>query len=285
MPALSVSLSAPSTEGLAGLAIAPNSELYVAANAVYRLGPDGIPHWVVGRGPLPNYCWDCNPGNQNDFLGAERLAFDGKGDLLVAGGPGWGLYEMTRSGKLRFVSVFRGDGFWGSLAEAAGETVVLSVPNGIFRILPSGAWEPIDPPPMAGFSRLDAALGKGNIFIGGTGLVVAENGDIYVDTNPGNTFTRVSAILELHPNGSVVALWKSCCIRTEAWSHSGSPEAGLTVPWSRVIALSKGQGPVEALSLCPAESEVGLCEAMQVNHDNHRRHQSRGECYQGEKQC
>ncbi len=209
MPALSVSLKKPSTEGLAGLAIAPNSELYIAANAVYRLGPGGILHWVVGRGPVPNYCWDCNPGNQNDFLGAERLAFDGKGDLLVAGGPGWGLYEMTRSGKLRFVSVFRGDGFWGSMAEAADGTVVCSVRNGLTRLLPSGAWEPIGPPTMAGFSPLDAALGKGNIFIGGTGLAVAENGDIYVDTNPGNTFTSVSAILELRPNGSVVALWKS----------------------------------------------------------------------------
>jgi hypothetical protein len=158
---------------------------------------------------MRNYCWDCNPGNQNDFLNSERLTFDGKGDLLVAGGPGWGLYEMTRSGKLRFVSVFRGDGFWGSLTEAAGGTVVLSVRNGIFRVLPSGAWEPIGPPPMAGFSPLDAALGKGNIFVGGTGVAVSKDGDIYVDTNPGNTFTSVGAILELRPNGSVVALWKS----------------------------------------------------------------------------
>jgi sugar lactone lactonase YvrE len=210
MPALSVSLNKPSTEEPAGLGIGPNGELYVAANAVYRLGPDAILHWVVGKSlPMRNYCWDCNPGNQNDFLNSERLAFDGKGDLLVAGGPGWGLYEMTRSGKLRFVSVFRGDGFWGSLTEAAGGTVVLSVRNGIFRVLPSGAWEPIGPPPMAGFSPLDAALGKGNIFVGGTGVAVSKDGDIYVDTNPGNTFTSVGAILELRPNGSVVALWKS----------------------------------------------------------------------------
>ncbi|MGO9962957.1 MAG: hypothetical protein ACLPUG_05935 [Acidimicrobiales bacterium] len=210
MPALSVSLNKPSTETLAGLAIGRNGELYIAANAVYRLGPDGILHWVVGKSlPMANYCWDCNPGNQNDFLNSERLAFDGKGDLLVAGGPGWGLYEMTRSGNLRFVSVFRGDGFWGSLAEAADGTVVLSVRNGVSRLLSSGAWEPIGPPTMAGFSPLDAALGKGDIFIGGTGLAVAENGDIYVDTNPGNTFTSVSAILELRPNGTVVELWKS----------------------------------------------------------------------------
>ena len=147
MSAQSVSLKEPSTEGLAGLAIAPNGELYIAANAVYRLDPDAILHWVVGKSlPMPNYCWDCNPANQNDFLNSERLALDGKGDLLVAGGPGWGLYEMTRSGKLRFVSVFREDGYWGSMAEDAEGTVVASLRNGICRILASGTCESIGPP-------------------------------------------------------------------------------------------------------------------------------------------
>ena len=94
MPALSASLSPW------GLAIGPNGELYIAANAVYRLGPGGILRWVVGKSvPLPkNYCWDCNPAIQNDFLNTDRLALDGAGDLYVAGGGGWGLYEMTAKG-------------------------------------------------------------------------------------------------------------------------------------------------------------------------------------------
>jgi hypothetical protein len=58
-------------------------------------------------------------------------------------------------------------------------------------------------------SPLNAALGKRNIFIGGGGVVVGPNGDIYVDTNTGNAFTSVSAILDLRPSGKVSVLWKS----------------------------------------------------------------------------
>jgi hypothetical protein len=42
-----------------------------------------------------------------------------------------------------------------------------------------------------------------------TCVAVSKNGDIYVDTNVGNNFTSVSAILDLRPNGSVVPLWTS----------------------------------------------------------------------------
>jgi hypothetical protein len=210
VPALRANFLTP--WGLFGLAIGPNGQLYIGTNGVYRLGRDGMLHWVVGEVVKPPRTWGgvfSNPAIQSDFIPAVRLAFDGKGDLLVAGGPAFGLYEMTRTGKLRFVSHFRGDGYWGSMAEDAEGTVVASLRNGICRILASGTCEPIGPPPMAGFSPFDAALGKGNIFIGGTGVAVSKDGVIYVDTNPGNTFTSVSAILDLRPNGSVVALWKS----------------------------------------------------------------------------
>jgi hypothetical protein len=211
VPALSASLN-----GVAGLAIGPNGELYIAANAVYRLGPGGVLHWVVGKWVPPKDWpkgWNVysNPAIQPDFLTTQRLAFDGNGDLLVASGGAFGLYEMTRTGELRFVANFRGDGFWGSLAQAPGGSVVLSVRNGIFRFSPSGAIKPMGPSESA----IDSALGKmskeprQNIFIGGTGVAVSKDGDIYVDTNPGNTFTSVGAILDLRPSGSVVALWKS----------------------------------------------------------------------------
>ena len=215
MHALSASINKQFT--LTGLAIGPNGELYIAANGVYRLGPGGILHWVVGKN-VPPKDWPkgwgvvySNPAIQSDFTTVARLAFDGKGDLLVAGGGAFGLYEMTRTGKLRFVENFRGDGYWGSLAEGAGGTVVLSVRDGIYSFSPSGTVRPIGPSP----SVIDNALGRTkqvphqNIFIGGNGVAVSKNGDIYVDTNPGNTFTSVSAILELRPNSSVVALWKS----------------------------------------------------------------------------
>jgi len=215
MPALSASINKQFT--LTGLAIGPNGELYIAANVVYRLGSGGILHWVVGKNltlkDLPKN-WGgvySNPAIQSDFTTVDRLGFDSKGDLLVAGGGAFGLYEMTRTGKLRFVENFRGDGSWGSMAESTGGTVVFSVRNGIFRFSPSGTIKPIETSGVA----IDDALGKmykaprRNIFIGGDGVAVAKNGVIYVDTNVGNTFTSVSGILELRPNGSVVALWKS----------------------------------------------------------------------------
>ncbi len=222
----SVRALSASLNGVAGLTIGPNGELYIAANAVYRLGPDGTLHWVVGKTIPPkdlprNYCWDCNPAIQQDFTGVTRLAFDGNGDLLVAGGGGtFGVSEMATSGRFRFVGVFRGDaGGPPALAPGTGGSVVLAHNAGIFRISPSGRITPIASPivsePAAEPPALDKALGRMsggpayNTFIGGDGLAVSQNGDIYVDTNAGNAWTSVSAILELRPNGSVVALWKS----------------------------------------------------------------------------
>jgi len=83
------------------------------------------------------------------------------------------------------------------------------------RCLHSGAIRLISPSPsQTGTfnSPLSAALGaphEKNGFIPGDGVAVGRNGDIYVDTNAGNGWTSVSAILELRPNGKVVALWKS----------------------------------------------------------------------------
>ncbi|MGA2806177.1 MAG: hypothetical protein ABSF89_17630 [Acidimicrobiales bacterium] len=213
VPALSASFGGPFS--LFGLAMGPNGQLYIGTNGVYRLSPDGVLHWVVGKLVPPKDLpkgWGgvySNPAIQSDFMPATRLAFDGKGDLLVAGGGGWGLYEMTKSGKLLFLETFRGDGYWGSLSEASRGSVVLSYGGGIFRFSSTGTVEPIG---HLG-SAIDSALGrltKGpHMFIGGDGVAVSVNGDIYVDTNVGNTFTSVSAILELRPNGSVVPLWKS----------------------------------------------------------------------------
>jgi len=213
VPALSASFGGPFS--LFGLAMGPNGQLYIGTNGVYRLSPDGVLHWVVGKLVPPKDLpkgWGgvySNPAIQSDFMPATRLAFDGKGDLLVAGGGGWGLYEMTKSGKLLFLETFRGDGYWGSLSEASRGSVALSYGGGIFRFSSTGTVEPIG---HLG-SAIDSALGrltKGpHMFIGGDGVAVSVNGDIYVDTNVGNTFTSVSAILELRPNGSVVPLWKS----------------------------------------------------------------------------
>lgn len=211
LPALRALFGKP--YGVLGLTLGPNSDLYIGASAVYRLTGDGILEWVVGksvRGPPPKN-WGgvySNPAIQSDFLLAYRLAFDGTRDLLVGGGGGFGLYEMTRTGKLLFLENFRGDGAWGALAEAPGGSVVLCDRGGLSRFLPSGRIEPIA-------ANLSSALGtvKGephkNYFIGGDGVAVAPNGNIYADTNVGNTFTSVNAIVEVTPEGAVRAIWRS----------------------------------------------------------------------------
>ena len=209
LPARQVSLSKQFT--VTGLAIGPGGDLYVAAGPVYRLVSNGQLQWVVGKDARPPKDWAgiyANPAVQIDFANSNRIAFDGRGDLLDAGGGGWGLYERTASGKLRFIENFRGDGSWGSLAPAPDGSVALVSGLGLSLFHPSGTLTSLDVP------GVNAALGSTNaghqnIFIGGDGIAVAPSGAMYIDTNTGNTFTTVSAILMVNPNGQVAVVWES----------------------------------------------------------------------------
>lgn len=198
----------------AGLAIGPDGALYIGAAAVYQLTGNGDLQWVVGEpeNTPPPPGWQgvyANPAIQQDFSPAIRLAFDGKGDLLVAGGGGFGLYEYSAAGSLLFLENFRGDGEWGSMAASPDGDVVLSARNGLSIFEPSGTITPIPGDfgpllgPMAG-SRMS------NTFIGGDGVAVGPNDEIYVDTNTGNTFTSVNALMKMEGGGSApTVLWKS----------------------------------------------------------------------------
>lgn len=193
--------------GLFGLAIGPGGALYVGAGAVYRLS-GGWLHWVVGSAaPALNKGFvgvEANPAAQADFAPAARLAFDGKGDLLVAGGGGWGLYERTAGGALRFLTNFRGDGYFGSLAAAPdGDVVLAGGSMGLSRFSPSGA---ISPLPSSG---LVGVLGRHNGFRPGVGVAVAPDGTVYLDTDRGNGWTNVSAIIALAPDGTARLVWSS----------------------------------------------------------------------------
>ena len=208
LPARQVWLSKQFT--VTGLAIGPGGNLYVAAGPVYRLEKNGLLQWVVGEQTTPPKDWGgvyANPAVQLDFASSSRIAFDGRGDLLDAGGGGWGLYERTAPGKLLFIENFRGDGNWGSMASAPDGSVVLASRFGLSLFHPSGTLTSVADP------GLNAALGPGaghqNVFIGGDGIAVAPSGAIYVDTNTGNTFTTVSAILRVNPKGQVEVAWKS----------------------------------------------------------------------------
>jgi hypothetical protein len=219
-PALGSSLG--SGLGIGGLAIGPDNDLYLALpGGVYRLTENGMLIRVLG-GPYTaaDGSISATPAFPADFSPAYRLAFDGAGDLFVAGGGGWGLYERTSSGSLRFIESFRGGGagFWGSLASDPDGFVVGVSNNGIQKSTPFGGMAPLTKSPKELASALDLGLGRlpqpaptgvdVNTFIGGGGIAVGRNGTIYVDMDSG-VWSRVNGILAITPSGSVTSLWRS----------------------------------------------------------------------------
>jgi hypothetical protein len=215
--ALEASFGAPS-----GLAVGPNGDLYIAAGNVVRLTPSGLIQWVAGtRGPLACGSIYCNPASEADFSEPDQLAFDGAGDLFVSDNNGLGLYEVAANGHLRYLGQFRGDPS-GALAEAADGTVVEADRAGLARLPANGKIKIPKHQPHTLLAPgedipgdLDRALGRNkllggyNAFIAGDGVAVAPNGAVYADTNTGNTFTSVSALVEVKPGGKVLTLWKS----------------------------------------------------------------------------
>jgi hypothetical protein len=173
-----------------GLAVAPDGDLYVVDT-----GRDQVLRFTSGRIQV--------------FTAPDQLAFDGTGDLYVPGNNGLGLFEKSAHGHLSYLGQFRGDGDAGALAEAPNGTVVESWRDGLTRRSESGRTEPVT-------GDVDRALGPNrhlvggyNIFIGSDGVAVGPDGTVYADTDLGNTFTAVSALLAVNPTGTVSALWKS----------------------------------------------------------------------------
>lgn len=213
-PALGVSIgNAPQSFALA---IGPNGELYLGAAAgVYRLDGDELVR-VVGVNPA-TYKWPPPPYNYAQplpvrFDGVSRLAFDGRGDLIVGNDATYDAYELTAAGKRLLVGSTRGDGSVAPLAEAPDGNVVIgtgtdgfewfSPNNKITRVTTLGAWE-------SKASRLGKVLGGRGVFRGSNGIAVSTAGDVFIDTDAGNGWTGVSAIAEVTPNGAVRAIWKS----------------------------------------------------------------------------
>lgn len=207
VPARDASLNEPNG-GVAGLAIGPNDQLYFAINSgVYRLAADGDIYWVVGEyKPLPKNWggWNTNPAVQNDFLYAVRLAFDGDGDLCVAGGGGsYGLYEKTSSGPLRFITVLREGGPVGVLASDPNGSVIESYGKGVFSRASDGTTTMIATP-----AELQQLLGKDSGFAGGGGVAADPRGNVYVDIDASIWAGPTSALLEIHANKTMTTLWK-----------------------------------------------------------------------------
>jgi hypothetical protein len=198
------------------LTIGPNGELYLGAEAgVYRLDRGGLVR-VVGVGPK-TYKWPPRPYNYEEplsvrFDGATRLAFDGEGDLLVGDDGPYDAYELTAVGERRPVGNIRGDASVAPLAEAPDGNIAIGTgtdgfewfsPSGrITQVADLGAWAKKG-------SGLDKVLGGRGYFRPSNGIAVSTAGDVFIDTDAGNGWTTVSAIAEVTPSGSVLAIWRS----------------------------------------------------------------------------
>ncbi|HTV10395.1 MAG TPA: hypothetical protein VME20_00910 [Acidimicrobiales bacterium] len=197
-----------------GVTIGPDGDPYIAARqGVYELTPKGMLDWVVGEQlPLPpSYAWDGNPAVQNDFLDAARVAFDRRGDLFVAGGGAYGLYERTTSGALRFVGVDRGPGgYLGAIATGPGGSVITAAtdlesysPSGRRTSVANALSSVLGPMPHPSFGEKDWD------FVVGTGVAVGPDGDIYVDASTGtNTVSLIPAIARIAPGGHTSLVWR-----------------------------------------------------------------------------
>lgn len=216
-----------SSDEVAGLAIDPNHELYIGLQTgVYRLTPNHTLVHVIGSQVSPRKLtpWDRNPGNAEDFLGATRLAFDRAGDLfVVGGGGGWGLYERTTTGALRFVHILRGvadgDGSGdGAIASNPAGQVITASNFGIETTNTAGRLRPFTADAskiQANLSRIIERASKDRLaeFRPGGGIAVAANGTIYLDANAG-MFSTVGGILAVGRNGQITTLWLSRITRS-----------------------------------------------------------------------
>lgn len=211
-----------SSDEVAGLAIGPNHELYIGLQTgVYRLTHQHMLVHVIGSQVKPSKltAWNASPGNPEDFLGVTRLSFDRHGDLFaVGGGAGWGLYERTTSGALRFVQVLRG----GAQCCASGNGAIASDPDGqvvtasnygIQTTDPAGGLRSVAARQMRLERNLNQVFANASNdrlaeFRPGGGIAVAADGTIYVDADAG-MFSPVGGILAVTPHGHVTALWLS----------------------------------------------------------------------------
>ena len=200
---------------LGGLAIGPNGELYLGAeNGVYRLAGSTLRRVVgVDERTFPSSDYQSYVVPQEiRFDDAADLAFDGRGDLVIGSGDLPVAYELSSTGIRYYLGSIRGGGSAAALTEGVGGSVAVATGRAGFEWLTPtrtflqvsnvGDWS-------IRSSGLSATLGGRNFFLPGSGIAVSTAGDVFVDTDVGNSWTGVSALAEVTPSGQVRAIWRS----------------------------------------------------------------------------
>jgi sugar lactone lactonase YvrE len=191
--------------GPSAVAVGPDRRLYIAlggSNEIVRLNRDGTLTLVAGSRRFAGVHGVGGPAMVGSPDGPSGLAFDGAGNLFIAGENTKALLMIDREGFLR--SPIGGTGFYprgdGGLAESRRGTVLAMQTQAIEQLTPAGAT-----------TIYSFAHRRVNPIPGGflpNGLAVAPNGTIYTDTDGANGWSTGAAIIALGSNHRVSLLWK-----------------------------------------------------------------------------
>lgn len=184
------------------LTFGPNGDMYVAADQqVLRLGRDKTFTRVLGNRKYDGPVGFGGPAVDGSADGALGLAFDRQGDLFVFGSSAKDLLMVSPQGTLTRIDTLYPRGY-GGLVTAPNGTVIAMTSTSLVRVSPRGVQTLVAFPPYrtAGFHGIRAFQP--------TGIAIAANGTIYIDTYWGNGFSSGSAIAAIEPNGDSSLLWK-----------------------------------------------------------------------------
>jgi hypothetical protein len=222
VPAREASLGA-----VAGIAIAPSSNVAIAAQYIVALTLGGNLVWVAGSDEWQPWCAKCSIGEYN-FWNVDQLAFDGAGDLVATSSDfpeaAFGIAEIRADGLLVDLGGLRGEGGEpGAIAPGPDGSVIAAAQLSLYSIAKGGESLALIPGTRDSGSQpwsssLSKALGPWprrpnpahlqETFWGGDGVAASSGGEIYADTSP---FIGVSgyAIVEQGPSGAAKAVFES----------------------------------------------------------------------------
>jgi len=197
-PALAASID-PSA-----MAFGPDGLMYVATGSqVLRLGVDGAFTRVLGEddNEYAGLYGVGGPAVDASADGPDGLAFDGAGNLYVAGFNTKTILMVDPAGIVSVIgSVYpRGNG---GLVTDPGGSVLAMDELSVDRLSPQGIEALVSFPTTSKVSYLGITGFSPN------GIAVASNGDIYLDTFYGNGYTDKSALIKVNGRGSPSLLWE-----------------------------------------------------------------------------